>query len=560
MLEEEVQLRDGSWRWMRCTSALLYHAAEFPEKHVVVINEDVTERRQAEGLRERLLSILENSLDFISMADAKGQITFLNRAARNMLGLGEDYREQALMIDIAHPDWATQLIKDVGLPTAAREGVWSGEIALRHAQGFDIPAFQVIVAHRDELGEIVSYSTVIHDLTDRKRAEADLVVAKEAAERASRAKSEFLSGMSHELRTPMNAILGFAQLLEQDPLDPLSEGQKLNVEQITAAGWHLLTLINDVLDLAKIEAGKFDVQLSPINAAEVIAETMRMMIPQAEARGIMLENRMPADVAMTIQADRTRLLQVLANLVSNGIKYNRQGGRVIISAHKEMSYVRLMVEDSGPGLSEVQQLALFQPFNRLGAEQSGIEGTGIGLVICKRLVEAMHGRIGIISAPGKGSTFWVEFPVAALPSANGSIPSRLAVDCHSDLQEPLILYVEDNAANCLLMERLLDKLSGIRLVCARRGQEGLALARQHRPDLVLLDINLPDMSGLDVARILGSEELTCDIPIVGLSANAMPDDINAARAVGIKTYLTKPIDISQLLQTVTRLMQARQKI
>lgn len=559
-LEEEIQLNDGRWRWVRSSSNRFYDPRAEHVEYSVVLNEDITERRQAENLRERLLAILENSLDFIAMADAEGRIDFLNRAARTMLGLGEDYRERGLMIDIAHPAWANELLMETALPTAAREGIWSGETALRHAQGFDIPVFQVIVAHRDGRGEVMHYSTVIHDLTERKRAESDLIIAKEAAERASRAKSEFLSSMSHELRTPMNAILGFAQLLQQDPVDRLTEGQKESVEQITAAGWHLLKLINDVLDLAKIEAGKFDVQLNPLNATEVVAETIHMMTTQAEARDVILENRLPDGWELSVQADRTRLLQVLANLVSNAIKYNRQGGRVVISARKEMSYVRLMVEDTGPGLSAIQQLALFQPFNRLGAEQSDVEGTGIGLVICKRLMEAMHGRIGVISMPGKGSTFWLELPVAALPSAGIDHPQADAEGFHVNLHEPLILYVEDNAANCTLMERVLDKLSGIRLVCARRGREGIEMARLHRPDLVLLDINLPDMSGLAVAQTLAADELTCDIPIVGLSANATPDDIDAARAVGIRTYFTKPIDISHLLQTVTRLMQARQKI
>ncbi|CAB1368550.1 PAS domain S-box protein [Denitratisoma oestradiolicum] len=554
--EIEIPRDDDSLSWVRTQVALI--DKDEPASGTVVICEDITSRRHSEALRERLLAILENSPDIISMTYPDGRIDFINRAGREALGLGDDHRGR--MLGPIYPDWALKLIVETGLPTADQDGIWSGETALHHVQGFDIPMHQVILSHRDAEGKVVRYSSVGRDLTEQKRAEADLIVAKEAAERASLAKSAFLSGMSHELRTPLNAILGFAQLLDQDPLEPLSPGQKESVGQITIAGWHLLKLINDVLDLSRIEAGKYEVSLQPIDVVEVVDEVLRMLAPQAETLGIRLENRLDGGKGFSVQADRTRFIQVLTNLLSNAIKYNHRGGMVTLSALREMSYVRLMVEDTGPGLSAVQQMALFQPFNRLGAEASGIEGTGIGLVICKRLMEAMNGRIGMISTSGTGSIFWVELPVAALPSVyGGGVPADVTEPV-ADLRQPLVLYVEDNTANRVLMERVLDKLSGIRLISAARGGEGLALARQYRPDLVLLDINLPDMSGLDVARALGADELTCDIPIVGLSANAMPHDIEAARAGGIKTYLTKPIDIRKLLQTVTRLLQARQKI
>lgn len=554
--EVEIQRDNGSLSWIRTQVALI--DKDEPASGTVVICEDITARRHSEALRERLLAILENSPDIIRMTYPDGRIDFINRAGREALGLGDDYR--GTVLGPIYPDWALKLVIETGLPTADRDGIWSGETALRHVQGFDIPMHQVVLSHRDGEGKVVRYSSVGRDLTEQKRAEADLIVAKEAAERASHAKSAFLSGMSHELRTPLNAILGFAQLLDQDPLEPLSPGQKESVGQITIAGWHLLKLINDVLDLSRIEAGKYEVSLQPIDVIEVVDEVLRMLAPQAETLGIRLENRMGGGKGFSVQADRTRFIQVLTNLLSNAIKYNHRGGMVTLSALREMSYVRLMVEDTGPGLSAVQQMALFQPFNRLGAEASGIEGTGIGLVICKRLMEAMNGRIGTISTPGKGSIFWVELPVAALPSSyGGSVPVD-AMEPAVDLRQPLVLYVEDNTANRILMERLLDKLSGIRLISASRGRDGLALARQYRPDLILLDINLPDMSGLEVARELGADALTSDIPIVGLSANAMPHDIEAARAGGVRIYLTKPIDIRELLQTVTRLLQARQKI
>jgi CheY-like chemotaxis protein len=358
--------------------------------------------------------------------------------------------------------------------------------------------------------------------------------------------------MSHELRTPLNAILGFAQLVESGSPSP-TDSQKRSIDQILQAGWYLLELINEILDLALIESGKLSLSLEPISLAEVMLECQAMIEPQAQRRGISVtfpHFEMPSFV----QADRTRVKQVFINLLSNAIKYNKVGGTVVVEKITSTpGGIRICVKDSGEGLSADKLAQLFQPFNRLGQEANAVEGTGIGLVTTKRLVELMKGVIGVESTVGVGSVFWIELNLTAEPHPAAGLAEPTAVaraQVHADAQSRTLLYVEDNPANLMLVEDLIARRPDIRLLSARDGNRGVEIARASRPDVILMDINLPGISGIQALRILAEDPATAHIPVVALSANAMPRDIEKGLEAGFFRYLTKPIKVDEFMDTL----------
>ena len=410
---------------------------------------------------------------------------------------------------------------------------------------------------RNELGETVRLVGTVLDITELKQAEAALVAAKEAAERASQAKSEFLSSMSHELRTPMNAILGFAQILDQD--DGLNPDQQDSVREILRAGWHLLDLINEVLDLAKVESGRIELNLDTVELPGLIEECFSLTNPLANQRGITQQQHAAAGQA--VRADRIRLKQVLVNLLSNGIKYNRDGGQVSVSVTPgETGFWRISVRDTGRGIPAERMNELFQPFNRLGAEGGTIEGTGIGLVITRRLVEMMDGRVGVESRLGEGSTFWIELPKQATAARlDPPESSRDSQDCAIASAGPRrnVLYIEDNPSSLRLVNHLLERhRPQFALTCAHTPELGFDLARAERPELILLDLNLPGTDGFEVLQALQADAELKDVPVIALTINAMPQDIERGMAAGFAAYLTKPIDVPQLLAAIDRLMPA----
>jgi len=364
--------------------------------------------------------------------------------------------------------------------------------------------------------------------------------------------------MSHELRTPMNAILGFSQLLQSDPEHPLADIQRDSVQEILHAGRHLLELINEVLDLARIESGKFTVSQEPVPLMPLIADCLALIRPQAEARsiGIVEAGRGCGEYVL---ADRVRLKQVLLNLLSNAVTYNRAQGTLSVVCMRQGDAIQIRVSDTGAGLSAEQQTRLFVAFERLDADQSAVEGAGIGLALSKRLVELMHGEIGVESTPGSGSTFWVRLPIAdghtEAPHDANAAASDDQVGSSGSHRQWNVLCIEDNPANLRLIERILSRRDDIHLLTAVAPGLGLELAAAHRPALILLDINLPDMDGYDVMKCLREDPATHDIPVVAISANAMPKDLARGKAAGFVDYLTKPLDIDQLLRTVQQVLE-----
>jgi signal transduction histidine kinase/ActR/RegA family two-component response regulator len=389
-------------------------------------------------------------------------------------------------------------------------------------------------------------------------ANSELELAIEEARAANQAKSAFLSSMSHELRTPLNAILGFAQILASDAMPTTPEQKKEFSGHILKSGRHLLTLINEILDLAKVEAGAVQLSMEPVGLDEILRECQSMIAPLATGRGVQV--RFPDAVHAVVQADRTRLKQVLLNLLSNAVKYNRDGGTVVVDcAPATPQRLRLTVRDTGIGMTPEQQAALFQPFNRLGQENGAQEGTGIGLVVTRRLVELMGGEIGVSSDAGAGSVFWIELARAegqAETAAADRDGATVAPSTGAALPYTL-LYVEDNPANLRLVQEIVRFRPGLRLLSAADGRAGLALARAERPAVVLMDLNLPGMSGFEVLSALRADPDTAAIPVIALSANAMQHDIERGLAAGFDRYLTKPIDIDRFNEAIDGVLAQR---
>jgi signal transduction histidine kinase/CheY-like chemotaxis protein len=398
---------------------------------------------------------------------------------------------------------------------------------------------------------------ILTDLADavvqhclNRRNERELRTAKDDADRANRAKGQFLSRASHELRTPMNAVLGFAQLLE---MDDLSDSQRSNVDRILRAGKHLLKLLNEVLDISRIEAGGRAIELEPVKIAEAIREAAELVEPMLPENKISLH--IEAASACRVLADQQKLVQVFLNLLSNAIKYNRPNGSVTVATEAVGEQVRIRIADTGNGISPEQQSKLFQPFERLGAERTKVQGTGLGLALSKKIVELMGGSIGVESVPGSGSTFWMQLPRFDAAPLGASAPVEL-----KPTTGPTVLYIEDAIVSIHLIRGILKRAkvhgdSTIRLISAMQGNLGLEMARLHSPDLILLDLHLPDMSGHQVLHQLKADARTSSIPVVVLTADPLPGTQAQVRDAGAAACLSKPVDVAQFLKTVSHILE-----
>jgi len=486
----------------------------------------------------------------IARVSTEGQLLDVNQRFADICR-----RERHLLVgmnarDITHPDDRPSDLAMIEATFQGRQDRYTLEKRYLCPHG-DVVWVQVTaVLVRDAQGTPQHFVSVVEDISQRRQYQ-EAILSAQAAERASKAKTEFLSRMSHELRTPLNAMLGFAQLLRVDPRHPLNPAQKQKVQYIEQAGSHLLAMLTDVLDLSRIEAGSLPLSLEPLRVRGALSEAHALVHHQAQAQGLSLQiGELPDQVH--VRADQVRLRQVLVNLLSNAIKYNRPQGQVRLEVQVLKPHVIFSVQDTGMGLNAEQQAHLFEPFNRLGAERTGIEGTGIGLVIVRRLVALMNGRVEVSSVLGEGSTFRVVLPWSAPPllHAQAALPSGFG-----ELQGPIdpqrnlrLLYAEDNVVNIELVRQVLRMRPQWHLDIAVSGAEAITMALAQPPDLLLLDMHLGDMNGLDVADTLAQHPHTLGVPKAGLSADVMPDQLRAARDRGFLAYLTKPLDVGKLLR------------
>lgn len=522
---------------------------------IVLAGIDVTDQQQQEETKARLAAIVDSSDDAIMSKTLDGVITSWNHGAERTYGYSATEAvgmSAQLLSPPGHESHELQILDRV----RRGESVNHFETTRRCKGGQDISVSLTISAMRDASGHVVGASEISRDISQQKRLEElrlrsfELEAENSRVVEANRLKSEFLANMSHELRTPLNAIIGFGQLLASADTMPLTlERSKAFADHIVKAGHHLLSLINEILNLAQIEAGKLTLSLESVAVMPVLDECRSMLEPLAVQRNI--ELRFPQGSDMHVHADRTRLKQVLLNLLSNAVKYNRDRGSVVVDcARPAPERIRISVRDTGVGMRSDQLQALFEPFNRLGQEAGGQEGTGIGLVVTKHLVELMGGEVGVTSTPGAGSVFWIELgwsssalaalPVPLRPRAAANAPVGTVVT------RSTVLCVEDNPASLHLIREALSFREDVQLLTASNGQAGVEMARRHLPDVILMDNNMPVLSGREAQAILRGDPKTAGIPIIAISANAMPGAIASGLAAGFFRYLTKPIELPEL--------------
>lgn len=545
-MESEWQRQDGA---MLPIDMSIHIQADTDTPLAVVVARDASSHKAVEDelakMTSALRATLEATADGILVTDLNGRIININHRFARIWQLPETLLNQ-------QDDQQVFAFIDAQLPEPHLYRQRLDELfATPHADGFDTLTLtdgRVIERYTKPqylgssvIGKVFSFS----DVTARVTAEQELLAAKNLAEQANRAKSEFLSQMSHELRTPLNAILGFAQILQEE----LTNEHREFTDHILKAGWHLLGLINEVLDLAKIEAGRLSLNIEDFDIRAVVRESLSLAAPIASKYGVNVSDNTKTMAVTTVKADVTRVKQMVLNLVSNAIKYNRPNGQVTLSIeYPTPKMLRLVVSDTGVGMSENDLAKLFQPFSRVGNKQNEIEGTGIGLAFTQKLAGLMQGDIGVSSTEGIGSSFWLDFPLqdqAAEAAPVAAVPPGKAANANSS-RICTVLYIEDDPMSTHLMRSIFKTLPGSTLITAHTPELGLELAQAHHPDLIISDINLPGMSGVALRKKLAEHPATAGTPVFALSANAMPDDVNKGLAAGFQRYLTKPLNIRAL--------------
>ena len=570
--------KDGS-RFPAVVSVTALRDAQNAIIGYLLIGTDNTARKQVEEERKKLdqrlrdqqfytRSLIESNIDALMSSDPLGIITDVNEQMETLTGCTRDELIGApfknCFTDENLADAAIKLV-------LSKKKVINYELTARARDGKETVVSYNATTFYDRDRKLQGVFAAARDVTERKQFEQALqksnvelesakVVADSAkvvADKANLAKSDFLSSMSHELRSPLNAILGFAQLMESAvPLPTASQAARIS--QILQAGWHLLKLINEILDLAVIESGQVSLSMEHVSLAEVMYECRSMMEPQAEERGIQMTFPL-FDNPIFVQADRTRLKQIVINLLSNAIKYNKAQGTVVVDcAVSAPERIRIGFTDTGAGLAPDKLAQLFQPFNRLGQEAGGVAGTGIGLIVTKRLTEMMGGVLGVESTPGAGSVFWCELNSTTAPQLkiqSDEAKAFVRPQLQAGTPPRTLLYVADNPANMELVEQLIARCPDILMMTAVTGTLGIELARTAQPTVILMDINLPGISGIKALKILSDDPLTAHIPVVALSANAMPRDIANGLEAGFFRYLTKPIKVKDFMDTLNAALE-----
>jgi PAS domain S-box-containing protein len=559
--DEKMHTRSGR-RHFRVSRFLLFDDDGSPYA-MGGIATDITARTEAEGAlagRERLLAtVLQASPDIVTLLDSHAAVRQVSTAVVGVLGRSDGEGAERDPAALVHPDDMAALADAFAPMLAGTAPTAQARLRVRHADGHWVTLDARGQAVTDEDGAFAGAVVVSRDMTARILSEQRLGDAREAAERASRTKSEFLSRMSHELRTPLNSILGFAQLLQ---MDDLPGEQAEAVAYILRAGRHLLDLIDEVLDIARIESGHLELMMTAMPVGAIVHDAVELTRLMADVAEVSVQFVIDEGSDLVIRADRQRLLQVLLNLLSNAVKYNRAGGRVEVSCHAVLpDKVRVVVADTGRGISAEDADRVFTPFDRLGAEQSGIEGTGVGLALSQHLVQRMGGRIGFESTAGVGSSFFVELAVAT--ESPEAVPDPRAPGWSDEATDADVggvfrgLLMEDDVANIDLVERVLSRRPGVELLAALHGGLGIDLAREHMPDLILVDLHLPDMEATVVLDRLGEDPATASIPVDVVGSDAAAHEVRRLLGRGVVGFLTKPFDVRALLSLVDAVRSAR---
>jgi PAS domain S-box-containing protein len=533
--EFRERCRDDSYRWMNWTvrkDGDLYYAVG----HDTTVRKETTDAL-ADSL-EKSRAIFDAAVDSIIVIDRNLKVVEASPSNDSTFSFSREETEGRGALDFVHPD-------DQGMILEVLErGFANDEVMTVRFRGLHTDGRWVMIesrgrALRDADGNPTGAVIISRDVSESVEAQRALEIAKNEAEQANIAKSEFMSRMSHELRTPLNSVLGFAQILQMELEEP-SELEMIGY--IVKSGGYLLELINEVLDISRVESGSIAVSLELVSIETLVGECLKIVASDAAAAGIEIIDQCGG--TSHVRADPQHLRQALVNLLSNAIKYNHEGGTVTLTCDEDAGRVRLRVTDTGPGVEPQLHERLFAPFDRLDAESKGIEGTGLGLALSKGLMEAIGGSLGVESALGTGSTFWLELPLATtsadFPEAEGQSKTNADVSA-------TVLYIEDNVGNVRLLERLLAHRPNVRLITTLEGRIGVDLARQHVPDLILLDVHMPDLSGYEVLELLRDDVRTASIPVVMLSADASHEQIQRFRDLGVRDYLTKPLDLQYFL-------------
>ncbi|HUX89688.1 MAG TPA: PAS domain S-box protein [Gallionellaceae bacterium] len=527
----------------------------------VAVHENITERKAAEELTkssEAALAEFKYTLDqtldcvFIFEHDTL-RFTYINEGAKAQVGFSEEELLKMTPLDIrpaiTEADFRSviQPLLDGSMPSHKFETIH------RHKDGHDIPV-EINLQLVRKSGQAPRFVAMVRDITERKLVEAELLESKELAEQANHAKSEFLSRMSHELRTPLNSIIGFAQIMEVSGGDETIDNHRDNLKAIIRSGWHLLRIIEDLLSLSAIEAGKIELNIENVELRSCMKECLELMEPLATQKMIELSCTDEACEGVIVRADAFRLKQVLINLLANAVKFNRVGGNVTIRGRRAAGRIRILICDTGTGISEDDLSTLFEPFSHLSKRPFSIEGAGIGLSIAKQLIELMGGKIGVESIFYLGSKFWIDLPVAD-GAAAVSTPAVLKERSVTTDKNAVLLYVEDNPDHIQLVEKIISRMDNITLLTAHTPTLGLDMARARRPDIILLDICLPGMNGFEVLNLLQRNELTRNIPVMAISASANPAEIEKGLRAGFRRYLTKPISVIEFMAAVEELLR-----
>jgi PAS domain S-box-containing protein len=546
-LELRERCRDDSYRWMKWT------VRQDGDRYYAV-GHDITQRKETFNALavslEKSRAIFDAAVDSIVVIDENLTIVEASPSNDSTFAFSREETEGRKALDFVHPEDRGVIID------ALQRGFANDEVMKVRFRGLHTDGRWRMIesrgrALRDAEGNPTGAVIISRDVSESVEAERALQLAKDEAEQANVAKSEFMSRMSHELRTPLNSVLGFAQILQME----LEAPEELEmIGYIVRSGGYLLELINEVLDISRVESGSIAVSLELVPVMVLVGECIEMVAGEAAAAGVEITDE--CEGAALVRADPQHLKQVLLNLLTNAIKYNRDGGNVTLKCRQDDGRVRLGVTDTGPGIAPEFHERLFAPFDRLDADSRGIEGTGLGLALSKGLMEAIGGSLGVDSAPGAGSTFWLELPLATI-SANFSESERdVASPPESNTTaSATVLYIEDNIGNVRLMERLLTHRPNVRLITTLQGSIGVELAQQHCPDLILLDVHIPDLSGYEVLERLHGDERTSSIPVVMLSADASHEQIQRFTEAGVRDYLTKPLDLTSFLSRLDQYLR-----